>query len=656
MQTIMIASEKMTQLFREYESLFVPFLKDGNLQFCHWNEEGPDLETALPDLAELLKKDHSWKAVVVHDPGHFQDADGNEIFDEYNPYDYACNDNEMESLAEESPVPLIRLTHMLAGYPQLGIYNIVEKRVKERKKESQIEYEAHMYPEELVKRHQHLTEKYGELLWKPSSLILVSIRRRREHVTRKDLNQIWETKMESESSLFWRRNHYPDICRFICFDVKDTRNDLYTKDLFQFWMTILTLVNNQIPPGALQAYRLYKISCSIDQDQLETCLTDIYSRLFSAKETVDTALKTIPLPDIGQDESVLTAQNVPVVFENVNMQNISIDTRNIGLSRDCPQDEAVYWQESYKDIKNYLKEYVREPRRAINDAAIYTRSAEESFYDMEYHLDDIQKERLQDEIRQLEEDILSSEPMHLVDLSAYEDQMQEMDEQVHHTVEGRMKRKTALIAGGIVLIVCFASFLPYLAASGKDGILTFLAGLKTAVICTAVLAGIGLLALAFLRERIKNLIDKFNSLTLEIITNINEAASAFGEYLSLICTYMKAQSMISGSEDAENSEKSYRALLRMHKYSIEDAIECIQMWATAFDMKLSRQTIQSSDEFYEFDRMPAECPIYYMKINKIENNIKLFGNGYPLTAPYDFVSGLKITREEIYEKRGDDKI
>ena len=77
MHTVIIANEKMTQLFRDYKNLFVPFLKDGEISFCDWNEEGPDLETALPDLAKATEGDHNWRAIVLNDPGHFMDSDGN---------------------------------------------------------------------------------------------------------------------------------------------------------------------------------------------------------------------------------------------------------------------------------------------------------------------------------------------------------------------------------------------------------------------------------------------------------------------------------------------------------------------------------------------------------------------------------------------------
>lgn len=147
---------------------------------------------------------------------------------------------------------------------------------------------------------------------------------------------------------------------------------------------------------------------------------------------------------------------------------------------------------------------------------------------------------------------------------------------------------------------------------------------------------------------------QFNYLTAKIITGINKGASTFEEYLSLICTYMKGQSIIQGTKDSENSVKSYRALLRMHKYAISETLDQIAMWCAAFDIKIKRRPIKASEEYYDFDMMPAKCPIYYMKPNTAEKNIKINGSGALLTGPYEFVTALNIEREEIYERGGDE--
>ena len=61
-----------------------------------------------------------------------------------------------------------------------------------------------------------------------------------------------------------------------------------------------------------------------------------------------------------------------------------------------------------------------------------------------------------------------------------------------------------------------------------------------------------------------------------------------------------------------------------------------------------------AEKCYDFDMMPAKCPIYYMKPNTAEKNIKINGSGALLTGPYEFVTALNIEREEIYERGGDE--
>ncbi|MCU6763777.1 Uncharacterised protein [uncultured Roseburia sp.] len=654
MHTVIIANEKMTQLFRDYKNLYIPFLEDGEISFCDWNEEGPDLDTALPDLSKAVDGDHNWRAIILHDPGHFEDADGNEIFDEYNPYDYACNYGREVPLVEDSPIPLIRLTHHLAGYPDLGVYDIVEKPVEERDQRDVVEYETMDYSKELQKKHAVLKEKYNELLWKPKDLWIISIRRRRRKLNKKDLKEIWTSKLETESSRFWLRNNYPEVCRFMCFDVSDIYNELYCKELFQFWMTVLTLARNKIPASNIQAYRLYRITCEFDKEKMREEFMHHYSRICQAKETVESALKILPEQNIDPDEEILQLQPVPVIFENHDEKSAYIETREIGFAKDCPQREDELWKNEYKDIKKYLANYVKEPRRAIDRAAEYTRKAEDSFYDLEYELDQIQLEELQESVYQLEEDIMSAETMRIVDLNAYEEEMQSVNKNVEEVIEGRMTRKVTVIAGLSAAILFFCGFLPYLIHAASDGIPTFLKSLQLAVISAACLAAVGFLVLFVFRSRVKKAIHSFNLLTSRIVAGINRAASTFEEYLSLICTYMKAQSVIQGTKDNSDSVKSHRALLRMHKYAMNETLEQMAMWCAAYDLKIKREPISASEEYYDFDMMPTECPIYYMKTNPVEQNISINGSGDILTAPYEFVTKLHIVREEIYERGGEE--
>lgn len=249
----------MTQLFGDYKRLFAPFLKDGSVSFCSWNEEAPDLETALPELETCIGEEHAWRALIVHDPGFWQDPDGTVVFDEYNPYDYAVNARG-GAQDGESAVALIRLTHMLAGYPDPGTYEVPGELTEGLDPGTAAAVERD-YLEQAERARRQLVETYDCLRWKPKELWMVCIRRRHAKPNRLDLEKVWSNRLESESSLFWQHNRYPDISRFMCFDMADSRNTYYTRELFEFWMTVLTLSLNKIPPSMLQAYRLYQVSC-----------------------------------------------------------------------------------------------------------------------------------------------------------------------------------------------------------------------------------------------------------------------------------------------------------------------------------------------------------------------------------------------------------
>ena len=648
MHTVIIANEKMTRLFGDYRRLFDPFLKDGTISFCSWNEEGPDLDTALPDLTASMGDELNWRALIVHDPGAWQNEDGEEIFDEYNPYDYAVNREGSQLI--ENPVALVRLTHLLAGYPDLGVKEVVEKELDKRKNHELLEYRTEEYTPEEQRVHKRLQDKYEQLIHKPKELWLLSVRRRRKKMNRKDLREIWRNSLETESSMFWQRNNYPETCRFLCYDISDRENEYYTRELFEFWLTVLTLSLNRIPPSMLQAYRLYRVNCEIDRDELKEIFTDRYSRLTQAEDALTEAMKAAPKLSFETDEDILTRQEVPVVYDRSDEDRILIDTKEIGLSKDCPRSEAARWQEDFHGAKNYLTEYVKEPRRAIDRASQYTRSEEDSFFEEEYELDEIQTEEIEEIAWGLEEDILAAETMKLVDLKAYDEELKEANDTVMDLIRGRMTRRVTILSGLIAIAVYFCGFLPYLFQASKyGGSDTMQPSVKLVCITMACFLAAAFFLLFIFRRRVRNAMEDFNSLLRRIIQGINDAAEKFAEYLSLICTYMKAQSILQGTKRRRESVISYRGLLRMHRAAAGDFKDQISMWCTAYDLKIVNKPLAPHEEYYDFAVLPDDCELYYFEKNENEEDIIINTSGEKITSPYPFVGGLNIERQEIYD-------
>jgi len=118
LHTVIITDRHTTPLFDEYRRLFTPFLTDrsGNICQCPWHESGRNVEQAVPDLYKSIKDHPEWRAIILYNPEQNESLP----FSPNNPFDLICNRNN-ELLIQENHVPLVRLTHMLAGFPPLGV-------------------------------------------------------------------------------------------------------------------------------------------------------------------------------------------------------------------------------------------------------------------------------------------------------------------------------------------------------------------------------------------------------------------------------------------------------------------------------------------------------------------------------------------------------
>ena len=227
-------------------------------------------------------------------------------------------------------------------------------------------------------------------------------------MNKKDLKEIWSTKLETESSRFWLRNNYPEICRFLCFDVSDIYNELYTRELFQFWLTVLTLAKNKIPASNIQAYRLYKVYCDFDKAMMKETFTDIYSVICQAKETVESSLKVLPERTFQSDEEILQLQPVPVVFENHDEQSAYQIVNGIYhtvISRDIVKRHRINRQDLFDRVVKYVVEnmgktfsasaitkFLKSEHRTVSAESIYNylRWLEQAFIIYPCHRYDIQ--------------------------------------------------------------------------------------------------------------------------------------------------------------------------------------------------------------------------------------------------------------------------
>lgn len=672
MHTVIILSEHASDLLKDYRFLFKPFVDNGTVSFCEWNESGTDLADSVPDLYKLIKGKPQWRAAVIS-TAPASGRRNRPAPDERNPFDFSA-DTEESPIPRESSVPIVRLTHMLCGYPSAPVRNfengyeytdettgkVCRKRASELSEDELFTlsskykdalrpiYLEEKVPEEAVAAQKALEEKYSFTDVRPQEVYLISTRKHLED--EEHIYASWKSPFEMESSDFSRKNHYPGICRFMCFSIINPENSRYVKELTEFWLAVLTLTVNKIPASTLQAYKLYHLEVKISEEELSNMLNSHLNKMEAAYAFVQARLKMKPEYTFDEEEEIVEAQHIPVIFDGTSGIDLYIDTRHVGLSRDCPDDELVFWNTQMREKKENIEKYLKAPRRAIDKASRYLKSRAAAFPDDEYELDKFQIEDLEDEISALELRVLTSSTRSVIDEKRIKDEVQKTDRKVKKDIAARMRRSVAVGSGAAFLLIYLIGYIPYIFNSIRLGGGQFLSSLVLAAAAAALAASGGIAALFLLRRRIVQSMESFNTLMHELDASVKASAKKFEDYFSVLCTFMKAQSIYEGIQKKNDSAFSRVSKLKAHKQALLASIERDEEFEAAFGIRRQADFEKNVTRFFNEDKLPKDNSLYYYEENKSLSQIPLNTAGDMINAPYKFIAGLVIEREDIYEE------
>ena len=673
MFTVIIISKCASDLLREYRFLFKPFVDNETIAFCDWNESGTDVASSVPDLYNIVKGKKQWRALILNTDSVY-DYRGAAHPGKQNPFDYT--EADPETMPHESPIPVIRLTHIIGGYSTTPVKNFEkgfefvdeETGEKRRVREADLtEEEVHALslqygdmvtdiymekeePEELYLRQQALSEKYAFSDIRPSEILLVATRKKTEGSEKARIIESWRNRLEMSSSCFWERNKYPNNCRFLFYDITNSDNSLYTKELTEFWLSVLTLAINKIPASTLQAYRLYRIGVDVSRDKLETGLNLHLNKLDSAYGFIKEQLRLKPEYSFDEDEELVHRQVVPVAIEKSEGRELLVDIKKIGLSSDCPTDEAAFWNEQIRQKKTNLEKYLKAPRRAIDKSANILKAKSEGFLGENYELDRFQLCDLAEILEDLESKILSFDTDNVVDSRKIEEGITKLDKTVKKELSFRMKKKQVVLSGLLALFLCLCGFLPYLIMSARRSSANLPAALALTLGVLAISALGGLIALFLQRSHMIGVMKPINELMRSVAANINNCAAQFEDFFSNICTYMKARSVLDGARlNNENAVSAY-SLLGAHKRALRSAMEREREWLSAYGIKRMEEMVPNVTMFFRPEVLPMENSLYYFTANMEDNDIPLNAAGDFITSPYSFVEKLTVEREDIFEE------
>jgi hypothetical protein len=716
--TVIITDRRTTPLFTQYRRLFAPFLveRGGTVCHCPWHETGRDIEQTVPDLYKAIKGYPEWRAIILVHPAQNDNP--------YNPFDFACNRGR-ELPIKENDSPLVRLTHMLAGFPSLGVkgydtvytyYNgkagrFLECKVKSGKyngknilqswvdklndddrvsvldslfkKYSNIKLrliETPYNPEE-QDAYTRLTKSYAFKENRPVEVLILSTRKldmADDHkATHEVIRRVWQFHDEEESSDFWKV--YPNTCRFLCYNLINPEHTLYKGELWRFFLLALTLAVNRIPGQMLQAYRLYKANLHINADELKYLLDRHIENLLSVQSIIQE--RVMHVTDLTQDKEkeLVPNKDISVKFEHVDEGDVKVDSRKLGLASDCPVPETRFWREHILGTKQTIDNILFAPQEIVAAKALETRNTANSFAGREQVLDRFQLERIRKHMDELESRIINTNVYGMLDADARMAEVAEAGDTVRKFLGLRLTKRNILLISLCSFLVYLSGYIPYFLNSARISWAVFGASFGLAAIAALLLGIGGFLALLLMRTRLVNKLKDYNKTVRGIFDRVNKSAQVYANYFSSVCTYIYARSLLSGVTLKHDNDYQAAKVQNAHLVSIENEIKlsrelCSLYGAPANDSSMSNAYLDIKEEVLV--ESPSKSQFYELTPNKVKDTLKLtsapkmrqpqqyvlnekddecehYDTGITLNAPYNFISGMSLVREEIYNKRED---
>jgi len=661
-------------------------MKNGrnNLKICEWNPNGDDIEHAVPALYEAIKGFPEWRAIIVTYIGKIEA----QYLDARNPYDQ-INESESDQVKKikESHIPLVRLTHMLAGFPPLGVigYEMGYSYFNEQSGQYEdcyfdngnpvLQKEFDYLPEdekEIIKKkyggelktclmeigykaeqkaeHKKLVKKYVFNENRPVEILLLCAR---ELIEQEDdtVKRIWEFRSDEDSSNFWQKYNFPNNCRFLYFYVRNPNHTLYLRDIWCFWLLTITLAINQLPGTSLQAYQLYKTELDIDPDMLGKIYEDYIKKLLSVQAAIKDFLMTEPELTQEKKADIVPSQTVIVNYDYVEDSRIMVPTSRIGLAADCPIFETEFWDEYIYKTKKTLEQVFSEPQEVIASKADDTHQKINSFYGREQVLDRFQYDIILKRINELEPNVMNTKVYNTIDTIKYKEEIRKAGVSVRKYLNCRITKRNILNISLISFFVFLGGFIPYLINSIKISATVFRSSLTLTGFAIIMLGLGGMIILGFLRKQLINKLKDFNKNLRKILDSLNESAQVFSDYFSGICTYMYARSLLSGVTFKNDNDYSFGKMLKNHHKMIDNEMKAKQFICSLYNKKLDLSFIKHSEVDHDIIKeLPAESYLYELNPNDDIKTLRLGNTGELLDAPYSFIIGIDLKREEIYKK------
>lgn len=646
MYSVLIQNQKTIQIFEEYYPIFMETFQKDKIGICRWVESGTTIDMALPGLEELVADKEEWRAIIlrVEDENEMSQF----LSEPENPYDFKVN-SEKSYQMNESPVPLIRLTQMLGGVPapEVRFTAVVEDDghhtartvFKSEKIEETDAYEAYL----------RLSEKYEYDGRYPTELIILTMRSVKRRSGKDDTQTAWVNNQEDRSSDFWRRNHYPGVCRFLEYKyVKQGKNEKEA-DYLNFYLCVMMLATATIDPSSLQAYRLYNIRAEINRNAMLDIFQNKLDELTGCRYYVENeirreferkATEKNPAPDYKMD--VLIDWRIPANMD------AHVDTRAFKVVPTDVSNDEKRWKSLHTGAEYNLGMAYRDSERALDDSSFRMRQAA---YIPDSQIKTIGKYEKQDMERELSglfDNILSTQNSLSASRSDRYRKISEAAESVREVIIGRISSAgAAIIAIAIIMAVAVLSvteilFLNKHKVGSIFGIIYWPVFLMIALIFTG--------AFIFIIQKLKlnKRIDKYNDALEDGVAVLTRDVKLFTNFATNIVSFSRGRSYLDRLRNKLVLQESEYEILNRHLDMINKTINKIERWAKAFYLPVGGNRAVEANYVLDVDVRPKDNAVYSLEYGR-EYDVPLNDTGKKIKSPVGFLDKLVIEREELFD-------
>ena len=692
MFTVILLSDRSKVHFNRWSALFEPFVDEGSIAFCEWHHAGSvhTLAQAVPTLNETIRGRTEWQAIIVDTGGsrlgHEQETQPD------NPFDYLDNcvaDPETGRVFEglslvESPHPIVRLCHMLLGYPELGtkafepdpsfwdteldqrIYKsefMAQRRAQGFDDESsealfraktltendiQVHYREIAYTDDERHRHHMLSRRYRVQHTPPTDVILFATRDPVSADPTAAIRRAWGEDIEHGTSRFVQRNDYPPSCRFGVYDLHPHDHNDFEIDELRFWLSVLTLATSDVPPSSFQADRLYRVDIGLDGVRLADVLNDHLGQLMATRDTIDAHIRSAPPAQELDLNEVLRQREVRVLFDKLGGEDLVVSTKGYALANDVPRSESGRWAQSSAELAQRAENFIRKPRRVLSRSVFEARQQMHSTLDESFALTEIERDELREVLTERTKRLTQPTTSRILDSGRLRSMFDDYDTRIRRTIQGRMRMGTIVASSLVVFLVWLAAFTPYLIQAAFIGWSNFGYSLLVALITLGVIALIGLSVLLFMRWRLIALLRTLNRDLRTFVRDVNAGASEFAKYLSDLVTYMVGRRIFNEVSRGDSSEQSTRLRLAGMRKRIAERIESEKAIIRGLGQPVRVERVEEDSVFQGGINFHALKKIF--RLPRGRRQAALNESGEYVEAPYDFVKHLTIEHLTIPER------